>query len=305
MVNWQNPYENLTDIWLKGNLHTHTAPQSPCGLVAMNRVLELYEQKGYDFLSISDHQFCSTVDHPTKLITIPGLEWNSRLQEQSRDVVNYREHLGIYSLDRDLVSSALEFTGPEETISSLQNGQSLIVLNHPNWLVPHHYSEEELFTLYSGCDGLEIYNAVINRHPGVADATMKWDRVLTDKGPILGFASDDSHMEADIGNACIMVNVERASSEDIFARIKVGAFYCSTGVVIQHISRYGDLLTCQAESADVTIEAIGENGQIFSVADNTLEIDMSNYPTAYIRFTLYGNRKEQAWTQPFFRKVQN
>lgn len=301
MVNWQNPYENTTHLWLKGNLHTHTTPQSPCGRVELPRVLEKYEEEGYDFLSISDHQIYTEVNIPTRLIIIPGLEWNSRSKSQEREVVNYREHLGIYSINGEHLSSSLEYYEPENTIAALSNNNTLVVLNHPNWLVPHHYSEEMLFKLSEGCDGLEIYNAVIDRHPGVADATMKWDRLLTDKGPMLGFASDDSHFESDIGKASIIVNVEVTTPENLFNSIKQGKFYCSTGVTIKEISRSGSLVQCQATGEDVTIEAVGENGQIYEIANYKLCVDLEKIGTNYIRFTLYGKGREKAWTQPFYK----
>ncbi len=299
MINWLNPYDRLSDTWFKGNLHAHTSPASPCGRVRLERVIELYEKAGFDFLSISDHQQYTKVYVPTSLCIIPGIEWNSRNKMQDRMVVNYENHLGFYNLEITRLESTTIYHTPMEAIASVVEPGTLVVINHPNWLVPHHYSEERLFELAPVADGVEIYNAVIDRHPGSADATMKWDRMLSEKGPILGFASDDSHLEGDIGKACIVVNAEEKSSQTIFSGIKAGRFYCSTGVLIDKIGRDSDEIYC-ASGTDVFIEASGKNGEVFASAYQQLRVDLADTPSSYLRFTLYGPGKQQAWSQPFF-----
>lgn len=299
MINWNNPYEGLDDIWLKGNLHTHTGECSPCGQVPLNRVLELYEENGYDFLAISDHQHCTQVTLPTEMLLIPGIEWNARTNDQEIQTVNYEDHLGLYSLDPAILQKTPSYLTAAETLRSLQGTESLRIINHPNWLVPHHYTEEELFSLYPLAQGMEIYNAVIERHPGSADATMKWDRLLTDKGPILGFASDDSHLEADIARAWLMVNVQKPDLSNLFSSIFAGRFYCSTGVIIHDIGVDGDILYCLTDK-DVAIDVIGENGRLLASHDREIRFDITSTTSSYIRFALYGSGKQKAWSQPFF-----
>jgi hypothetical protein len=300
MVDWSNPYASLGNTWLKGNLHAHTSPQSPCGRVQLKRVLELYEHAGFDFISISDHQHCTSVTVPTRLLIIPGLEWNCRTDTQPSHQVTYQGHLGIYSLHASILQNLANHRYAKDAVNSIQGNNSLVILNHPNWLIPAHYSEEELFELYQFADGMEIYNAVIDRHPGTADATLKWDRVLTEKGPILGFSSDDSHLESDINRAYLMVNVEQATLDNTFSAITAGRFYCSTGVTIHNIGCSGEELFCTADS-DIDIDAIGENGQLLASARQEMRIRWAAINSSYVRFTLYGQGKKQAWSQPFFR----
>lgn len=289
----------MDGVWLKGNLHTHTSDHSPCGRVQLERVVELYEKNDYDFLAISDHQHCTEVNIPTEMVFLPGIEWNSRSGEQDVQTVNYKDHLGIYSTDPQLLQDTTTHLTAREAGFSLQGTESLIVMNHPNWLVPHHYSEEELFNLYHLVQGVEIYNAVIEHHPGAEDATMKWDRVLTEKGPILGFASDDSHREEDIGKAWIMVNVHQVNAANILLSILAGSFYCSTGVEIHDIGLDGDSIYCLADK-DVQIDAIGENGQVLVSGSRELRINRNDLNSTYVRFSLYGVGKQRAWSQPFF-----
>lgn len=299
MINWNNPYEGLSAKWLRGNLHTHSAPTSPCARVGLSRVLELYEESGYDFLAISDHQHCTVVDTQTKMILLPGIEWNSRVEGQEVATVNYRDHLGVYSYSSIYIEPALNHNQPEKVLAELQGPDTLFIANHPNWLIPHHYSKEELFSLHGLCDGIEIYNAVIDRHPGNADATFKWDRVLTEKGPTLGFASDDSHFERDIGRAWLMVNVEKEDDMGVFKAIKNGRFYCSSGVNINSIGREGDTIFCEADR-EVLIEAVGEYGLVVKQGIGLLEVARTETDSAYVRFVLYGSGKEMGWSQPFY-----
>lgn len=299
MTNWNNPYEGLSTRWLRGNLHTHSAPTSPCARVELARVLQLYEESGYDFLAISDHQHCTVVDIPTKLLLLPGIEWNSRVDGQEVATVNYRDHLGVYSHSQRYIEPSLGHNQPEKALSDLHGPDTLLIANHPNWLIPHHYSKEELFSLHGLCDGIEIYNAVIDRYPGSGDATFKWDQLLKEKGPILGFASDDSHFEQDIGRAWLMVNVEEESDTGVFTAIKNGRFYCSSGVKIDSIGREGDTIFCEADRK-IFIEAVGEYGIIVKQGFGRLEVDRTKTESAYVRFVLYGSGKEMGWSQPFY-----
>ena len=300
MVNWTNPYKHLSDSWFKGSLHCHCAPQSPCARTPLERVLELYENSGFDFISISNHQQTTTVEINTKMTIIPGIEWNSRKKGQPTITVNYTDHLGIYSTTNDKIRTAPEKTTLDEVTKLVRTDETLIILNHPNWLVPHHYSEKDLFKLHWAADGIEIYNNVINRNQGSADATMKWDRLLTDQGPTLGFASDDSHFEEDINHAYLFVNARENTISEIFSNIKAGKFYCSTGVEFQAIGRTENVLFCTAEGA--YIEAVGENGRIVDSAQNKLQVNMEDSLSSYLRFVSYGQAKEQAWSQPFFKE---
>lgn len=305
MTNWNNPYEGLSNRWLRGNLHTHSAPASPCARVDLARMLQLYEESGYDFLAISDHQNCTVVDIPTNLLLLPGIEWNSRVEGQAVATVNYRDHLGIYSYSIEHVVPSLVHAQQEKVLTDLHGADSLLIANHPNWLIPHHYSKEKLFSLHGLCDGIEIYNAVIDRHPGTADATVKWDRLLTEKGPILGFASDDSHFEQDVGRAWLMVNVDEESRQSLFTALKSGRFYCSSGVNINSIGREGDIIFCEADR-EIFIEAVGEYGIIVKQGFGRIEVQGSETESSYARFVLYGSGKEMGWSQPFyFGEVQS
>ena len=300
MIDWKNPYSGAAGKWSKGGLHAHTSPASQCGRVKFDRVLEMYEDAGFDFISISDHMTYTCSNSLRKIVTLPGIEWNAKSGHFGNEGRPFANHMGLYSLDPRQLKKTLDAKTPEKTFELINADETLAVLNHPNWLVPHHYPVETIYRYYNKTHGMEIYNALIERHFGDADATMKWDMVLTVKGPYLGFASDDSHLETDIGRAWLMVRANDNRPDSIFSAIKNGRFYCSSGVNIYEIGREGDEIYCVSDK-DVHIDLVGEYGKVFAFSKGRARINANNAESAYLRFVLYGPGKTRAWSQPFYR----
>jgi len=287
-VNWSNPYEMREGSWLKGNLHTHTDEGSRCGSVPTSRVLDLYVEAGFDFLAVSDHMVL-TIPTRKGLVFIPGVEWNGPPGG----------HTGIYSMAQDAVRAAIAIDDQEQLLRELAKKDALVVLNHPNWQLVPHYRREALYSI-GLFDGIEIYNAVIERLPGYAIATDKWDALLMNGQRVLGFASDDSHQEADIGLGWICVRSPARDAHTILDAMRRGNFYCSSGVVLSDIRREGNVITVESENAQ-EIQAIMDGGRrIARVSDSVLVYDVSGLEADYVRFAAYGPGASMAWTQPFF-----
>ena len=89
-INWGNPYADRAGQWLKGNLHAHTSPASPCAVISRADLLAAYAEQGYDFLSISDHLALTEAEHPD-LVLIPGAEW---IEREMHDLygINFKNH---------------------------------------------------------------------------------------------------------------------------------------------------------------------------------------------------------------------
>lgn len=310
-VNWKNPYADRNGQWLRGNLHAHTSPASGCGQVKIERVLELYEQKGLDFLSISDHMVL-TEPLNTKLIMIPGTEWNSVAGE----------HTGIYTTSLDLIRSSLAIRSHEELLNHLKDKDVLVILNHPNWEIVPHYRREQL-EQKENYDAIEIYNGVIERLAGYAISTDKWDYLLVKGRRVLGFASDDSHQEDDIGEAWNCVRAAEPTPQGILNALRTGNFYCSTGVVFRDIRMEDGVITVESDNAQ-EIRVDTERGIFRRTREKCMQLDIDevldferktqesvkgspwealfrNWIT-YVRFTAFGEGSSMAWTQPFFIK---
>jgi len=289
VVNWANPYEDRCGQWYKGNLHAHTSPASACGKVPLARALDLYVQSGYDFLAVSDHMKLSR-PQDSRLTLIPGVEWNSPLGE----------HVGVYSLNTDILDSAVGIADHVQLLAFLGGKDALAVLNHPNWELQSHYRREKLQER-QGYDGIEIYNHVIERCQGYAISTDKWDFLLAQDRRVLGFANDDSHAECDIGNAWISVRAHERTPAAILEAVRRGNFYCSCGVELTDIRREGDAITVESRGGQ-EIQAIGEGGIMMQrVRQESLTFDIKA-ARRYVRFAVYGTGSSMAWTQPFFKE---
>ncbi len=206
-VNWSDPYAARGGRWYKGNLHAHTSPASGCATLRVEDVWNRYARAGYDFLAISDHMSFSVYQDP-RMVWIGGIEWNSPTGE----------HTGVYSLDHGLLRRCVQIADQGELLSLLAGKEALAVLNHPNWQLVPHYRREQL-EARQGYDGIEVYNHVIERLDGYAISSDKWDYLLMKGRQVLGLASDDSHIGADIGNAYISVRAQARTPEAILAAL--------------------------------------------------------------------------------------
>ncbi len=288
-VNWTNPYARAAGRWLQGNLHTHTSPASGCSVVPPAEMLAMYEAKGYDFLSLSDHM--SMIEAPaTRLTLIPGIEWNSAMGE----------HAGVYAVNADYPRAAIEIHDQTELLARHAGADALLILNHPNWQLTSHYRREALLER-EGYDGIEIFNGVIERLQGYAISTDKWDYLLVQGRRVLGFANDDSHAPCDVALGWMMVRTTDESAAGILRALRAGQFYCSTGVTIGDVGREGNTVRVSSPDAQ-EIRAVGDGGVCFSrTMGNTATFSFDDIGAEYVRFELYGTGAAMAWTQPWYR----
>ena len=288
-VDWSNPYAGREGGWLKGNLHTHTSPASRCGEISLTDSVNLYVERGYDFVSISDH--LTYTQHEDDRITIlPGIEWNAK---------GGSSHTGVYSFDRADLEAAMELSDQKQLLNRLADTDSLIILNHPNWQLRPHYRREELEHLDS-YDGIEIYNGVVERLDGYSISTDKWDYLLARGKKVLGFAADDSHRDPDIGLGAIYVRCPTRSAADIMSAIKRGNFYCSSGATISDIRMSDGIIDLETPDAQ-EIQARVDGGRcIHRVHDHSITLDTRDLNCSYVRFTIHANGSAMAWTQPLF-----
>jgi len=287
-MNWFNLYTTRNGCWLRGNLHTHSGE----GLEP-EEIFEAYERLGYDFVCISDHRRVNRTAPKagSQLLTLPGFEWNSP----------WGDHVNLVSFDVGLLDSCTEVKDPDVVLNRVWGRPVLTILNHPNWQEPPHYSRETLAARVGRAHGIEIYNGLIDFLAGTSLATEKWDFLLSSGWPTLGFASDDAHTLAHVGQAWIVVHAEERTPRALFRALCRGDFYCSTGVVFRRIIRRGFRIEVEAENAD-EIWAIGEWGRrLDRVWGNRIVFDFRKKATPYIRFTAFGRGARMGWTQPFYR----
>jgi hypothetical protein len=287
-----SPYpEDDARTWLRGNLHTHTTVSD--GDLPVEGALAAYEAAGYDFLAISDHD---TLVDPvayrdvTDLVLLPAVE-----------VTANGPHL--------LHVGARAAVAPEADRQAVLDGigarEGFAVLNHPSWKESYAHWSHEALTGLEGYAGIEIYNGVIERHPGAATATDRWDRLLSAGRRAWGYANDDTHRAGEVALGWNVVRVEERTPAAIREALAAGRFYGSTGVEIRSI-RAADGEVAVATSDAQRIRLVSDYGVVQQTVDGTdatFRIPdqlVHGSDHTYVRVECAGRAGTAAWTQPIF-----
>lgn len=281
-----NPYLSDGFTWLRGNLHAHTTLSD--GQLPPEQVIAAYEQAGYDFLALSDHdRLVPPADYQarTPMTLLPADEVTAggphMLAVQVAQVIEPDP-------DRQIVIDA--------TLS--QGG--FAILNHPNWQRHYNHFPQEVMERLTGYAGIEIYNGVIERLEGAALASDRWDRLLASGRRVWGYASDDFHVPRDLARGWNVVQVADRSGDALCDALRHGRFYASTGVEISHIEVNGGTIRVRAPGAQ-RIRFVGAWGVEWEVVDaSEARYDVTGREGGYVRVECYGEGTKTAWTQPFF-----
>lgn len=287
------PYlDNLR--WYRGNLHTHTTYSD--GTRPPEKVIADYEHRGYDFLSISDHDILvdpGAYQNGTVMTLIPGVEISAN---------------GPHVLHVNSSACVAPYEDRQVTLNEIgRQPDSFAILNHPNWLSrpPDLHYSTRLMTQLTGYAGIEIYNGVIERLPGTALASDRWDYLLSLGVKVWGYGHDDSHDTQDVALVWNVVQASDQTPENLVNALKEGRFYVSTGIDIQHIRVTGRTISILTSNATL-IRFISQWGVIqatadsqaatFTIPDNPVEAGI----LGYIRIECYGGGGVMAWTQPIW-----
>jgi hypothetical protein len=186
MLNW------LFKMLLKGCLHTHTTCSD--GTMTPQAVAEAYQERGYDFIAFTDHDYLLKPDYldvysnvETDMIILNGIELTvfikgylhvSRISGE-KDVLYILNHLGEYDLSLDQIFDRID------TVS-------------------------EMYPL----DAVEITSK------GFRNSEYEISEIRYPK-----IASDDMHAIVGIGRAWIEVDVKRRDMDSIIAAVRHGDFW--------------------------------------------------------------------------------
>jgi len=229
---FSNPF-TTPGIWLKGNLHTHTTMSD--GVKTPQEAVDHYSQKGYDFLSITDH---GTLVNPTPLnnrgmVLIPGQEISIG---NSQAGTTY--HIVATNIQETLTLPDFDHTeDPQRAIDLTAEQGGFAILAHPYWSGLH---TQDLLRL-RGYIGVEIYNTSCDMYRGTGYSGSHIDALLAAGRRPLIFATDDHHGEPEPmkpSDACggwIMVKARDKTLKSIVEAIKKGLFYSSTGPTLKSI----------------------------------------------------------------------
>ncbi len=289
--------------WLRGNHHGHSTVSD--GQVEPLQIVRAYEAEGYHYFALSEHD---------RLLRAELLQpHTSMCILQAIEVTSCYNHTLMYlGADRELPAKELP---PREIMQRAHSAGGLFVFDHPNWRPWPNYATNEQLESIEGMLGMEIYCGVIERLPGTAKATDRWDWLLSKGWRVFGHGTDDQHRPDDyfIAWNCVQwPQDEKPSPAGIVAALAAGRFYASTGVTISKAGA-GDGSYVTVESDADEVHWIIRDGIIVKKVKGgegllTLE-EFTRLPATsragpnnaiYVRAECLGHGNAAAWTQPFW-----
>lgn len=314
MATFSTPYFPLDRScrWLRGNHHGHSTVSDGSDDPLTN--VRVYEAAGYDYLALSEHDTFldpAELQPHTRMCLLPAVEVRS---------VSGQTLMVLGSTAAPPPRAAC--TAAQIMAHAVAAG-GLFIVDHPNWVYRPgrlHISAEELEAL-QGLRGMEIYTGVIERLPGSAQATDRWDRLLALGFRVFGHATDDQHVPEDrfIAWNCVQwPDDQTPTAQATVEALAGGRFYASTGVAMERlgVTDGGDRILIESDAE--AIHWIGAGGIIvhktaggsarFAVddldacpfaprrADGHVDLERLRY----LRAECFGRGSARAWTQPFW-----
>ncbi len=246
----------------KGNMHCHSNLSD--GKYSPQELKELYKEKGYSFLAITDHEHFN--DHSAMndkdFITITSAEYAIKEFPEQSTLKNLNMkvcHLNLYAKKPDntfniCYNSVLDHFSkgdirkalkkPEKDYERIYGGEGIseiiktanengffVCYNHPRWSL-ENYGD---YSGYEGLWGVEIYNTGVNVSGLYEYDINVFDDFLRDGKKIFASCGDDNHGSVSMFGAFVMVNAQNLDYESIISALLNGEFYSSTKPLIYEL----------------------------------------------------------------------
>ncbi len=296
--------------WFKGNLHTHTLNSD--GDSTPDDVVRWYREHGYNFVTLTDHNFLTNVDGlnalhgaDDKFLVMKGEEVTDRFGTAP-------VHINGFGPDRFIKptggSSVLDMA--QKMIDAIRASGAVPSVNHPNfgWAI----SADELLQLQR----TRLFE-VFNGHPavnnlgggGVPGLEEVWDRMLSSGKLLYGIAVDDAHYfkrpedkaAPRPGQGWVYVRAPRLDSRALIEALERGEFYSSTGVELQSLTSTSESMTIAVKTeaqSKYRIQFIGKQGRVLSEAVSSPATYTFKGDESYVRAKVIESNGQLAWIQP-------
>ncbi|MDR3166519.1 MAG: hypothetical protein LBT93_01135 [Treponema sp.] len=309
--------------FFKGNIHCHSTLSD--GEKTREKLVKDYQNRGYHFLCISDHDIY--VDSPEfnreDFILLPGFECAADLRYGSRWVKTH--HVNALAGTKGMIAGAArpgfkqheqipprDFRGAEtagEMGGQINRRGFFCIYNHPCWSM---VAPEDMGTL-EGYTAIEIYNHGCEVEQRTGGSPVFWDILLRGGRKIFAVATDDNHNKypddsvySDSYGGWICVNAAKLTHEDIVSAILAGRYYSSCGPVIKNYGvRGGEIFveSSPVRAINFVTDLIGK-GQCRLSEDSRDSLTAAAYSLSgrekYIRIECVDQHGRTAWTNPLF-----
>jgi hypothetical protein len=297
-------------VFYKGNLHTHTLNSD--GDSTPDDVVKWYREHGYNFVTITDHNYLTNVDGLNALhgaddqfIVMKGEELTDRFNTKPVHINGFAPNVFVKPTGG---SSVLDMA--QKMIDALRGAGAAPSINHPNygWAI----SEYELLQLQR----TRLFE-VFNGHPlvnnlgggGVPGLEEVWDRMLSSGKLLYGIAVDDAHYfkrpedktAPRPGQGWVYVRAARLDTRALIDALERGDFYSSTGVELLSLTANASALTIAIKTetqSKYRIQFIGKQGRVLSEAVTSPATYTFKGDESYVRAKIYESNGKMAWVQP-------
>ena len=299
--------------WLKGNTHTHTVNSD--GDSTPDEVVRWYrEQKTYQFLVLTDHNFLTSVDGlnavhgaDTKFLVIRGEEISDKFGDKPLHINGLDVKSLVTPQGGSSVSDILT-----RNVAAIRKAEGIPHINHPNFI-----------WAITGADLKQVKNntlfEVFNGHPtvnnvgggGVPGLEELWDDILTSGQEIYGIAVDDAHVfkrpfdatAARPGQGWVVVRAPALDARAVVSALDRGEFYASNGVVLDDVAVTKQNLTVTIKEAPTTkyrTQFVGRGGKVVAEVIANPAVYTFTGDEMYVRARVLDSNGKTAWVQPVF-----
>jgi len=290
---------------LKCGLHCHTTRSDGKG--DPKEVMQIYADKGFDYLAITDHRKYNYENYApeTGLKIIPGMEMDRGISTDA-GMCFHTVSIGPAAEDGNGFSQDQVFENGfvkdqyeyQAVLDMLHENGNMTIYCHPEWSCTPARSYENM----KGDFAMEIWNTGCALETDCDKNAAGWDEVLMTGKKIFGVATDDGHPTYQHGLGWVMVRADD-DLNSVLQALKRGDFYASTGPEIYDF--YAEDGVAHVECSPCRyihfangmrpFNAVKNEGGLITAADVKIP-DGSKY----IRATMVDAEGRRAWSNPIF-----
>ena len=287
----------------KGNLHTHCTESD--GDYPAEEVIRRYQEKGYDFLALSNHFL--------ECYGFPVTDTRGLRSKDFTTLISAELHTGNLHNGETwhvlAVGLPLDFAPPgeREGIESLSrrafDAGAYIGLVHPAW---YGLAPEDARVL-PFAHAVEIYNHGSQMENDRGDGWALCDMLLNEGTRLHGFATDDAHhLTHDAFGGWIHVRADRLDADLLLESLKAGRYYSSQGPILENIERVGDeiLVECSAVDAIMVTGRGSRAEKVLGTGLTSARLPLECFADAFFRVTVVDGDGRKAWSNPVWLNSQ-
>lgn len=245
-------------LWLKGSIHCHSTVSD--GLLSPDDVAKFYEEKGYSFLSITDHEKISSVRK------FEGIYQHGVEVSRGKCKLGEPYHIVALGVEDEAI---LKISDAQLLIDYVNDSGGITFIAHPYW---SNLVYEDLVKL-EGYVGIEVYNSGCDVEVAKGYGLSHWDSLLSSRRRIWGMAVDDSHRylrpPIDADGGWIWINTHDGSSEEALKSVRDGRFYSSMAPKVFSFKWTPSLLYVESTPID-RLNIVTANGKGLSISLATI-----------------------------------